>query len=166
MAAQEPEEERQDLKKRGTLAANRKAFFDYEILDRVEAGIALTGTEIKSLRAGRADLREGYARIDKGEAWLHNVHISPWTHQGYVTHEPKRKRRLLLHKAEIVALGTRVAQKGLTLVPLRVYLKDGRAKVELGLARGKRKYEKRERIREREAMREMDAAIRQRLGRR
>ncbi len=155
----------QDEKKPAALADNRKAFFDYDIVDRIEAGIALAGSEIKSLRAGRGDLREGYARIERGEAWLFNVHISPWTHSGYASHEPKRKRKLLLHKAEIVSLGTRVAQKGFTLVPLRVYLKDGRAKVELGLARGKRKYEKREKIREREAAREMDAAIRRRVGR-
>jgi SsrA-binding protein len=147
---------------RDALAENRKALFDYHIEDRVEAGVALTGTEIKSVRAGRLNLREGYARIERGEAWLHGVHIAPWSHGGRDNHDPLRKRKLLLHRAEIVLLGSRVAQKGLTLVPLRVYLKDGRAKIELGLARGKRKYDKRAAIREREIDRETQAALRAR----
>lgn len=146
------------------LADNRKAFFDYHIEDRIEAGIALLGTEIKSARAGRVNLREGYARVERGEAWLHGVHIAPWSQAGPANHEPTRKRRLLLHRPQIVLLGSRVAQKGLTLVPLRMYLKDGRAKVELGLARGKRRYDKRAAIRDREHAREMQAALR-RAGR-
>lgn len=141
-----------------TVADNRRAFYDYSIDERVEAGIALTGSEIKSIRAGKVNLREGYARIEHGEAWLLGVHISPWTHGGYTQHEPLRRRKLLLHRAEIIALGTKAAQKGATLVPLRMYLKDGRAKVELGLARGKKKYDKREAIKKREMQRELEEA--------
>jgi SsrA-binding protein len=141
-----------------TVADNRRALYDYSIDERVEAGIALTGTEIKSIRAGKVNLREGYARIERGEAWLLGVHISPWSHGGHVNHEPLRRRKLLLHRAEIVTLGTKAAQKGATLVPLRLYLKDGRAKVELALARGKRKYDKREAIKKREMQRELEEA--------
>jgi SsrA-binding protein len=148
-----PDEER-------VVADNRRAFYDYHIDDRIEAGLALTGSEIKSIRAGKVNLREGYARIERGEAWLIGVHIAPWSHAGYVQHEPLRKRKLLLHRAEIVALGTKAAQRGATLVPLRMYLKDGKAKVELGLARGKRQYDKREAIKRREMRREMEEATR------
>ena len=140
------------------IADNRRAFFDYHIDDRVEAGIALTGSEIKSIRAGKVNLCEGYARIERGAAWLLGVHISPWTHAGYAQHEPLRRRKLLLHREEILALGTKAAQKGATLVPLRMYLKDGKAKVELGLARGKKRYDKREAIKRREMRREMEEA--------
>lgn len=154
----EPEEVR-------TLAANRKATFDYHIDRRIEAGIALTGTEIKSVRAGQANLREGYARIDKGQVWLRNVHIAPWANASTEQHEPTRPRKLLLHREEIAGLTGEVAQKGYTIVPLRMYLKNGIAKVELGLARGKKRYDKRQAIKEREHTREMDAAIRRRVGR-
>ncbi len=142
---------------------NRRAFYDYDIDERVEAGIALLGSEIKSIRAGKVNLREGYARIERGEAWLLGVHIAPWSHAGYTQHEPLRKRKLLLHRAEIIALGTKAAQKGATLVPLRLYLKAGRVKVELGLARGRRKYDKREAIKRREMRREMEEARRREL---
>ena len=145
------------------LADNRKALFDYAIEDRIEAGIALTGTEIKSLRAGHVNLRDGYARIEKGQAWLRNVHIAPWTHAAHDNHDPLRPRKLLLHKDEIGQLAGAVSQKGYTLVPLRMYTKHGRAKVEIGLARGKKRYEKRQVIKEREAAREMQAAIRRRI---
>lgn len=148
------------------LADNRRARFDYAIEERIEAGIALLGTEIKSLRAGHANLRDGFVRIEAGQAWLRGVHISPWTHTAYGNHEPLRPRRLLLHRAEITQLAGAAAQKGYTIVPLRLYTKQGRAKVELAIARGKRRYEKREVIREREATREMDAAIRRRPPRR
>jgi len=142
-----------------TVADNRRAFYDYSIDDRVEAGIALTGSEIKSIRAGKVNLREGYARIERGEAWLLGVHISPWSHAGSTTqHEPLRKRKLLLHRAQLIALGTKAAQRGSTLVPLRMYLKGGKAKVELALARGKRKYDKREAIKKREMTRELEEA--------
>ena len=148
-----------------TIADNRKARFDYHIDERVEAGIALLGTEIKSVRAGHVNLREGYARVEHREAWLLGVHIAPWAHGGRDNHEPLRKRKLLLHRAQIVLLGTRAAQKGYTIVPLRMYLKDGRAKVELGLARGKKRYDKREAIREREAAREIAAAVKRQVRR-
>ena len=156
-----PEKKSRDVQ----LADNRRAFYDYSIGDKIEAGIALTGTEIKSLRAGHVNLRDGFVRIENGEAWLRGVHISPWTHTGYDNHDPLRARKLLLHKREIDFLGRGAAEKGYTVVPLRLYTKQGRAKVELGLARGKRRYEKRQVIKEREAQREMDAAVRRRIPR-
>ena len=154
-----PEKKPRDLQ----LADNRKALFDYSIEDRFEAGIALTGTEIKSMRAGHVNLRDGYAHIEKGQAWLRNVHIAPWTHAAHDNHEPLRPRKLLLHKNEIGQLAGAVSQKGYTLVPLRMDTKGGRAKVEIGLARGKKRYEKRQVIKEREAAREMQAATRRRI---
>ncbi|TMB79272.1 MAG: SsrA-binding protein SmpB [Chloroflexi bacterium] len=156
-----PEKKSRDVQ----LADNRRAFYDYSIGDKIEAGIALTGTEIKSLRAGHVNLRDGFVRIENGEAWLRGVHISPWTHTGHDNHEPLRSRKLLLHKSEIAFLARGASEKGYTVVPLRLYTKQGRAKVELGLARGKRRYEKRQVIKEREAQREMDAAIRRRVPR-
>jgi SsrA-binding protein len=147
------------------LADNRKARFDYQIEGKLEAGIALRGTEIKSLRAGHANLRDGYARVENGEVWLRNVHIAPWANSAYENHDPLRPRKLLLHKDEIGQLVGTIAQKGYTLVPLRVYIKHGRAKVELGIARGRKRFDKRQVIKEREASREMDAAIRRRVGR-
>ena len=147
------------------LADNRRAAYDYSIEERLEAGVALTGTEIKSLRAGHVNLRDGFVRIEDGQAWLRGVHISPWTHTGHDNHEPLRPRKLLLHKNEIAFLERGVAAKGYTVVPLRIYTKNGRAKIELGLARGKRRYEKRQVIKEREATREMDAAVRRRVPR-
>ena len=154
-----PEKKSRDVQ----LADNRRAFYDYSIGDKIEAGIALTGTEIKSLRAGHVNLRDGYAHIEKGQAWLRNVHIAPWTHAAHDNHEPLRPRKLLLHKNEIGQLAGAVSQKGYTLVPLRMYTKGGRAKVEIGLARGKKRYEKRQVIKEREAAREMQAATRRRI---
>lgn len=142
------------------LADNRRARFDYQIERRIEAGIALRGTEIKSLRAGHANLRDGYARVENGEVWLRNVHIAPWANSPYQNHDPLRPRKLLLHRDEIGQLAGAVSQKGYTLVPLRVYTKDGRAKVELALARGRKRFDKRSVIREREAAREMETAIR------
>jgi SsrA-binding protein len=156
-----PEKKSRDVE----LADNRRAGYDYAIEERIEAGVSLTGTEIKSLRAGHVNLRDGYAKVENGEAWLRGVHISPWTHTGYANHEPLRARKLLLHKSEIAFLERGTAQKGYTIVPLRMYTKQGRAKVELGLARGKRRFEKRQVIKEREAQREMDAAIRRRAPR-
>ena len=156
-----PEKKSRDVQ----LADNRRAFYDYSIEDRIEAGISLTGTEIKSLRAGHVNLRDGFVRIEGGEAWLRGVHISPWSHTGYDNHEPLRSRKLLLHKGEIAFLARGSSERGYTVVPLRLYTKNGRAKVELGLARGKRRYEKRQVIKEREATREMDAAVRRRAPR-
>lgn len=147
------------------IAENRRALYDYAIEDKLEAGLSLTGTEIKSLRAGHVNLRDGFVRIEDGEAFLRGVHISPWTHTGYDNHEPMRSRKLLLHKNEIAFLERGSSTKGYTVIPLRVYTKNGRAKVELGLARGKKRYEKREVIKEREAQREMDAAVRRRVPR-
>jgi SsrA-binding protein len=148
------------------LADNRKARFNYAIDRKLEAGIALTGTEIKSVRAGRTNLSDGYARIDRGEAWLRNVHIAPWQNAAaWADHDPTRPRKLLLHREEIASLVGAVAQQGYTLVPLRLYIKHGVAKVELGLAKGKRRYDKRQTIKERETRREMEAAIKRRVGR-
>ena len=156
-----PEKKSRDVQ----IAENRRALYDYAIEDKIEAGLSLTGTEIKSLRAGHVNLRDGFVRIEDGEAFLRGVHISPWTHTGYDNHEPMRSRKLLLHKNEIAFLERGSSTKGYTVIPLRVYTKNGRAKVELGLARGKRRYEKREVIKEREAQREMDAAVRRRVPR-
>ena len=148
------------------LADNRKARFNYAIDRTVEAGIALTGTEIKSVRAGRTNLSDGYGKIDRGQVWLRNVHIAPWQNAvGFEEHDPTRPRKLLLHRDEITGLTGSVSQQGYTLVPLRLYIKNGVAKVELGLAKGKRRYDKRQVIKERETRREMEAAIKRRVGR-
>jgi SsrA-binding protein len=144
------------------IAVNRRATHDYHIDDRVEAGLVLTGTEIKSIREGRINLREGYARINNGEAWLSNVHIAPYEHGNRYNHEPLRERKLLLHKRELSELVGRVRQRGYTLIPMQVYLKHGKAKVELGLARGKREYDKRHSIAKREADREIERGMRDR----
>jgi SsrA-binding protein len=144
------------------LADNRKALHDYEILESFEAGVSLLGTEVKSIRQGRTNLRDSYARVEDGEVWAFNIHISPYTHRGYVDHEPLRKRKLLLHKAEIRKLIGRTVEKGLTLVPLRMYLKNGRVKLAVGLARGKKAHDKRETIKRREVDRETRAAIKER----
>ncbi|MBI4498340.1 MAG: SsrA-binding protein SmpB [Chloroflexi bacterium] len=143
------------------ISVNRKAYFDYEVLDSLEAGMVLTGTEIKSLREGRVNLRDAYARVEHGEVWLYNMHIAPYAHGNRYNHEPMRRRKLLLHRGQIAELAGRTAEKGYTLVPLRLYLKDGYAKIELGVVRGKRQYDKRETIARREAEREMERAMRQ-----
>jgi SsrA-binding protein len=142
------------------IASNRRAFHDYFIDEKYEAGLALTGTEVKSLRAGKANLRDGYVRLDGSEAWLENVHISPYTQGGYVNHEPMRPRKLLLHRREIATLIGKTRQKGFTLIPLRMYFSGNHAKVEIGLARGKRQYDKRVALAEADARREMERAIR------
>lgn len=144
------------------IAENRKAFHDYHILDRWEAGVALLGTEVKAIREGRVNLRDSFARVDKGEVWLENVHISPYSHRGYAEHSERRSRKLLLHRHEIRKLVGQVAEKGMTLVPLEMYLKKGRVKVMIGLAKGKQAHDKRETIRRREADRETRAAIKAR----
>ena len=146
-----------------TIASNRAAFHNYFILESVEAGIQLQGTEIKSLREGGANLREGYVRFGGGEAFLVNVHISPYERGHSSNHETKRERKLLLHKAEIIRLGITIKQKGLTLIPLRLYWKGNRVKLEIGLGKGKRQYDKREAIAEREAKRDISRAVRNRL---
>jgi SsrA-binding protein len=149
--------ERQKAEK--SLAENRKALHDYEVLETFEAGVVLLGTEVKSIRDGRVNLRDSYAQIDGGELFVFNVHISPYTHRGYADHEPLRKRKLLVHRAEIRKLIGRTVEKGLTLVPLRMYLKNGRVKLAVSLVRGKKMHDKRETIRRRELDRETRAAV-------
>jgi SsrA-binding protein len=141
------------------IADNRKARHDYHILETYEAGIALLGTEVKAIREGRVNLRDSYARTESGEVWMMNVHISPYSHRGYADHAETRKRKLLMHRHEIRKLIGRTAEKGLTLVPLQMYFKNGRVKVLVGLARGKQAHDKRETIRLREVDRETRSAI-------
>lgn len=142
-----------------TLASNRKAYHEYFIEDTFEAGIVLTGTEIKSVRAGQVNLRDSYAVIDDGELWMMNAHIAAYRGGSYFNHEPRRQRKLLMHRREIDRLLGKVQEKGFTLIPLRVYLKDNRAKVELGLARGKKQYDKRATLREKESRREVERTM-------
>lgn len=144
------------------IADNRKALHDYHVIDTWEAGVALLGTEVKAIREGRVNLRDSFARIDRGEVWLMNVHISPYSHTGYAHHEERRQRKLLLHRHEIRKLTGRVSEKGLTLVPLQMYFKNGRIKVALALAKGKQAHDKRETIRRRETDRETRAAVKAR----
>ena len=146
------------------IADNRKARHDYHILETYEAGVALLGTEVKAIREGRVNLRDSYARPEGGEVWMLNVHISSYSHRGYADHAETRQRKLLLHRHEIRKLIGRTAEKGLTLVPLQMYFKNGRVKVLVGLARGKQAHDKRETIRRREVDRETRAAIK--VGRR
>ena len=143
-----------------TVADNRRARFDYDLMERVEAGLALTGTEIKSVRAGQANIRDAYAQVRDGEMWLHNMHVAPWSGGGPWNHEPLRARRLLLHRGEIARLARQVLQKGLTIVPLRLYLKGHHATVEVALAKGRRTYDKRQAIIRRETEREIGRAMR------
>ena len=150
---------------RKLVATHRKARFEYEILEKVEAGIALLGPEVKSLRAGNASLADAWAVVRRGEVFLVGAHISPYAQASRENPDPKRERKLLLHRAEIARLAAKVAERGLTLVPLQIYFRDGRAKVELALARGRRRYDKREAIRRREQEREVRRAVRER-GRR
>jgi SsrA-binding protein len=144
------------------IARNRRAYHDYHIEDTYEAGLALTGTEVKSLRAGRASLGEGFAQISDGEVWLHNVHIPEYGQGTWTNHAPRRIRKLLLHRKEIDRLVSKTAEQGLTLVPLSLYFRDGNVKVELGLGRGKRTYDKRQDLAKRDAAREMDRALKRR----
>ncbi len=148
------------------VATNRKARHDYAIEDTYEAGLVLTGSEVKSLREGRASLVDGYAYIDRGEAWLDAVHIPEYVGGTWNNHAPRRKRKLLLHKAQILKIHNKVKEGGYTLVPLRLYFSDGRAKVELAVAKGKREYDKRQTLRERQDNREAQRAMssRKRLG--
>lgn len=144
---------------RKLVAQNRKARYDYHIDDTFEAGLVLQGTEVKSLRAGRATLVDGFAEIDGGEAFLHGVHIPEYTEGTWTNHEPRRVRKLLLHRAEIDKLESRVNERGYTLVPTALYFKDGKAKVELALARGKKSHDKRHAIAARQADREKQEAL-------
>ena len=142
-----------------TIATNRKARHDYHIDDTFEAGMVLTGTEIKSIRAGRVNLRDSFATVKEGELWLLNAHIAPYDQGTYANHEPRRPRKLLMHRREINRIAGKLQEKGFTLVPLRLYLKNNLAKVELGLARGKKQYDKRAALRQRETRREIDRAV-------
>jgi SsrA-binding protein len=144
------------------VATNRKARHDYAIEDTYEAGLVLNGTEVKSLRMGRASLVDGYGFIDGGEAWLDAVHIPEYTQGTWTNHPPRRKRKMLLHKAQIIKISQKVKEGGYTLVPLRIYFLDGRAKVELAVAKGKKEYDKRHALRERQDKREADRAMRTR----
>ena len=157
MAEKTAREEAQRL-----IAENRKARHDYHILETWEAGIALLGTEVKAIREGRVNLRDSYARVDNGEVWMMNVHISPYSHRGSADHAEMRQRKLLLHSHEIRKMVGKVAEKGLTLVPLELYFKKGRVKVAIGLAKGKQDHDKRETLRKREVDRETRAAIKSR----
>ncbi len=141
------------------IANNKKARHDYHIEDTIEAGIVLTGSEIKSVRAGQVNLRDSYATVRNGELWLLNAHISPYKQATHENHEPKRERKLLVHRREINRLTGKLYEKGLTLVPLRMYLRDSWAKVELGLARGKKMYDKRQTLREKDDRRRIDRAL-------
>jgi SsrA-binding protein len=144
------------------IADNRKAHHDYHLLDTFEAGIALLGTEVKSIREGGANLRDSFARIEAGEVWIYNVHISPYRNRGYSDHDPRRRRKLLLHRQEIKKLIGKTTERGMTIVPVRMYLKNGRVKVAISLAKGKKAHDKRETIKRREADRETRAAVKER----
>src|SRR5262245_16542029 len=143
-----------------SVATNRRARHNYEILETQEAGLVLRGTEVKSLRAGQVNFKDAYATVRNGEIWLVGCHINPYSHGTDANHDPERDRKLLLHAREIARLNGKVAERGLTLVPLRLYFKKGRAKLEIGLARGKKMHDKRSALREREVRREMDRSAR------
>jgi SsrA-binding protein len=145
-----------------SIAENRKAFHDYHLLETFEAGLVLLGTEVKAIREGRVNLRDSFARVDKGEVYLYNVNISPYSHRGYASHEALRARKLLLHRDEIRKLIGKTVEKGMTLVPVRMYFKNGKVKVALSIAKGKKEYDKRETIKRREADRETRAAMKSR----
>ena len=146
----------------GDVATNRQASFRYTLLDKLEAGMVLTGTEVKSLRGGKAQIKDGYVSLDRGELWMHNVHIPPYANASRDNHEPERPRKLLAHRAEIDRLAVKVAAKGYTLVPTRIYFSDGRAKVEVALARGKDAGDKRQTIKERDMRRDVERALAER----
>ncbi len=145
-----------------TVATNRKARHEYHFHDTYEAGLVLQGSEIKSIRSGRVSLQEGYVLFEEGEAWLVNVHIAPYDPASRQGHEPRRRRKLLLHRKEINRLSAQVQEKGYTVIPTRLYLKDGRAKVEIALARGKKLHDKRQTIAERESKRQVERALKER----
>ena len=149
-------------KSNGAVATNPKARHDYEILETMEAGMVLTGSEVKSLRGGSASMRESFAIIRDGETWLIGMHIGPYAQAGYAGHDPTRSRKLLLHKDEIQRLVGKTAERGLTLVPLKVYFNHGLAKIELGLAKGKKTYDRRESLKEKDAQMQIDRAMKRR----
>jgi SsrA-binding protein len=142
-----------------SISENRKAFHDYHLMESFEAGIVLLGTEVKAIREGRVNLRDSFARLEDGEVFLYNVNISPYSHRGYADHEPLRRRKLLLHRQEIRKLIGKTVEKGMTLVPVRMYFKNGKVKVSVSLAKGKKDYDKRETVKKRETDRETRAAV-------
>lgn len=144
------------------IAENRKARHEYHVFDTYEAGLVLLGTEVKAIREGRVNLRDAYGRIEAGEVFLHNLHVSPYSHRGYAEHEPLRRRKLLLNKREIRKLTGKLVERGFTLVPVRMYFRKGRVKVTVGVARGKRAYDKRETIKRRQLDRETRALVKER----
>ncbi|MEJ7786883.1 MAG: SsrA-binding protein SmpB, partial [Solirubrobacteraceae bacterium] len=144
----------------GDVASNRQASYRFELLDRLECGLVLQGTEVKALRDGGAQIKDGYVNIEEGELWLQNVHIPPYKPAAQQNHEPERPRKLLANRREIERLKGRVSEKGLTIVPTRIYFKDGRAKIEIALGKGKDQFDKRDSIKQREQRREVDRAIR------
>ncbi|MEU6223928.1 SsrA-binding protein SmpB [Streptomyces sp. NPDC047042] len=146
-------------KGRKLIAQNKKARHDYAVIDTYEAGLVLTGTEVKSLRQGRASLVDGFVQLDGHEAWLHNVHVPEYSQGTWTNHSARRKRKLLLHRAEIDKLESKSGETGLAIVPLALYFKDGRAKIEIALARGKKEYDKRQTLREKQDRRETDRAV-------
>ena len=148
-----------DQRSDSLIADNRKARHDYHLFETFEAGVVLLGTEVKAIREGRVNLRDSYGRVEKGEVFLHNVHISPYSHRGYVTHEPMRRRKLLLNRSEIRKLVGKMVERGFTLVPVRMYFKNGRIKVAVSIAKGKKVHDKRETIRRREIDRETRALV-------
>ena len=145
------------------IADNRKARHDFHLFDAYEAGVVLLGTEVKAIREGRVNLKDSYGRVENGEVFLYNLHISPYSHRGYATHEPLRRRKLLLNKIEIRKLIGKTVERGLTLVPVRMYFKNGKVKVSLCVAKGKKNYDKRETIRRREIDRETRAIVKERM---
>ncbi|MGI8920803.1 MAG: SsrA-binding protein SmpB [Solirubrobacteraceae bacterium] len=145
----------------GDVATNRRASHRFELLDRIECGVVLMGTEVKALREGKAQIKDGYAAIEGGELWLHNVHIPPYAPASRENHEPERNRKLLVHRRELDRLATRTRERGFTLVPTRVYFSDGRAKVEIALARGKDAYDKREALKAKDQRREIQRELRE-----
>jgi SsrA-binding protein len=160
MATKQAQSKREERSVDRVVTSNRRALHEYFIFESVEAGIALTGTEIKSIREGRISITEAYARIVDGELWLIGAHISPYSHGSYLNHDPDRPRRLLVHKSQIRELRAQVEQKGMTLIPLRVALRKGRAKVDIGVARGKKLWDKRAASAERDANREIARVMR------
>src|SRR5471030_2171645 len=148
-------------KAKENIAENRKAFHDFHLMETFEAGLVLLGTEVKAIREGRVNLRDSFARVEGGEVYLYNVNISPYSHRGYADHEPLRRRKLLLHRDEIRKLIGKTVVKGMTLVPVRLYFKHGRVKVAVSLAKGKKEFDKRETLKQREVDRETRAAVKQ-----
>jgi SsrA-binding protein len=157
--ARKPAKKTADKSGEAVIAVNRRARHDFELGEKFEAGLVLVGSEVKSLRAGKANLKDSFARLQHGEVWLHNAHISPYDPASQFGHDPLRARKLLLNRKEIDKLDGKVKERGLTLIPLRLYFKKGRAKIEIALARGKKRHDKRASIREREVAREMDRAV-------